>query len=499
MTFSRLLSYVFCLTLLIFSVCVCVATIYTSQNFLKKLTSASVLDATTRLAIASKVNYLSGNFSQYPKTQRPVSTFIYLNVNGEILMRFGSDVLPQVEIPIHTSILSKKNNQMSASSPVYLSNPDPNIFNRTSPIGYIFIVFKTDYETKVTNTFIQVLIVTSIALFLITIPCIYLLANKISASMRNVVEMIEMAEKNDPNQSSVLIQKSSALHEIQSIISAFKHYKQQLEYSKKVSYELTQTLRREAEKNILQQRQMLASLSHEMRTPLQVIRAHAELMRSDINFINNASLARQMSRQIDSILTADASILHRVNVILAVCKNEEIELNQSTLTLSQWLNRFSTTVRPIIESFGNQLLIQDKANQESIRVDCKLLEQVLLILIDNACKFTVAGLIIMRIETVEQTSVCLEVEDTGPGISLLQQQTLFEPFARQQAPDNLQRDGLGLGLYLAKKLTAAIGGILSFSSQIGQGTVFRLTLPIGGVECVEKYSIKQSDIDVITK
>ena len=113
--------------------------------------------------------------------------------------------------------------------------------------------------------------------------------------------------------------------------------------------------------------------------------------------------------------------------------------------------------------------------------DRKMISQIIINLASNAVKYTDAGSIIVRARGHERKgirSVEISVIDTGPGISVSQQEKLFLPFGRLANCGNQQ--GTGLGLYLAQKIARNLGGRIELASICGQGSEFKFTFPAGG-------------------
>ena len=105
----------------------------------------------------------------------------------------------------------------------------------------------------------------------------------------------------------------------------------------------------------------------------------------------------------------------------------------------------------------------------------KRLTQILINLLGNAVKFTEKGRIDFRIQYAREIAI-IEVADTGPGINENEREKIFEAFARGSAANQVNVGGTGLGLTISKLLTELMGGELSFTSVVGQGTSFQIKL-----------------------
>jgi signal transduction histidine kinase len=116
-----------------------------------------------------------------------------------------------------------------------------------------------------------------------------------------------------------------------------------------------------------------------------------------------------------------------------------------------------------------------------IRGDRDRLRQVLTNLIDNAIKYSPAGERVVVRAYREDSKVCVDVSDRGPGVPLEQQRLIFEKFGRANAPGSPGKPGTGLGLFIARSIAEAHGGSVQVRSTPTQGATFTLSLPISGL------------------
>ena len=100
-------------------------------------------------------------------------------------------------------------------------------------------------------------------------------------------------------------------------------------------------------------------------------------------------------------------------------------------------------------------------------------------LLSNAIKFTEQGSVRIELELLSDDRLLIEVCDTGIGIPAVQQRRLFQPFVQADASVFRQFGGSGLGLAISKSLVEALGGDITFESEFGEGTIFKVRIPIG--------------------
>lgn len=222
------------------------------------------------------------------------------------------------------------------------------------------------------------------------------------------------------------------------------------------------------------QQRFIADASHELRTPLTLMRADAEV------------LLRGRKR----METEDANLLE--DIVVEVKHMAKITTN--LLTLARLDTRFAHREHEVVSltQLAGQMVrrVQALANQRGITIheqyagtsyvigDPTLLEQVVLVLLDNAIKYNQPGGTISVRTLVQRECVSLEVLDSGIGITAEHLPYLGERFYRVDKARSRAAGGTGLGLSIARSIASTHGGQLTLTSQPGQGTVATLLLPL---------------------
>lgn len=227
----------------------------------------------------------------------------------------------------------------------------------------------------------------------------------------------------------------------------------------------------------------LANMSHEIRTPMNGILGLSELGLQ-------AQTLEQAYQRLQKIHYSGRLLLGIINDILDLSKIEagRLSLDSHAFVLVALLEDIIELYRPQAQSKGVILSLECDNNLALGYVGDDLrLRQVLTNLIGNAVKFTEQGAVTLRVclqadtphEAPHQAWLKFEVQDTGKGVSLEQQQRLFKPFA--QADDSITRQygGTGLGLVICDKLVQLMGGEqIQLQSELGQGSVFSFSVPL---------------------
>jgi len=230
------------------------------------------------------------------------------------------------------------------------------------------------------------------------------------------------------------------------------------------------------------QRTFIADASHELKTPLTLIRADAEVLSRGIDDPNKAPDNREL---VDDLLdeTDRMSALLSDLLLLARLDAEKVSVSREPFDLALVLSETSERFAARAGAEGKNLEVRH-SGKLSARGDADRTGQILAALLDNALRFTPAGGTITVAGRTTDKRVEATVADTGPGIALESLDRIFERFYRAD-PHSAARSrgpsggGTGLGLAIARDLARAQGGTLSAENIEGGGARFTLSLPAG--------------------
>jgi PAS domain S-box-containing protein len=223
--------------------------------------------------------------------------------------------------------------------------------------------------------------------------------------------------------------------------------------------------------------QLLANVSHELRTPLGGILGYAELLKNGAF----GELVEEQTNATEEILQSVHYLTSMVNELL---DSAQIQANSATLQESV----FSPATLLQQAASGTEILAQKKGLKFTTSIDENLpeelygdnrrLRQILTNLIGNAIKFTKEGEVRVSLGSPDSEHWVMQVTDTGMGIPLEAQSSIFDPF--KQADNAITRDnrGIGLGLSITNQLVELMGGRIMLESQVGKGSTFSVLLPI---------------------
>jgi signal transduction histidine kinase len=222
--------------------------------------------------------------------------------------------------------------------------------------------------------------------------------------------------------------------------------------------------------------EFLANMSHELRTPLNAIIGFSEVLLDSSLKVTE----EDQSQFLTDILSSGKHLLGLINEILDLAKIEagRMELQIEPALLSDVLESVQNTMRPLAVKKDINLHVESGALPEPFPMDGARVKQVLLNLVGNAVKFTSEGGRVWVRADSEDGAVRVEVGDTGPGIPAEDQERIFHEF-QQAGSEAGKPQGTGLGLALAKKFVEMHGGKIWVESEIGKGSRFFFTLPVG--------------------
>jgi signal transduction histidine kinase len=221
--------------------------------------------------------------------------------------------------------------------------------------------------------------------------------------------------------------------------------------------------------------QFLATISHELRTPMNAIIGFSQLLLRQRRYLSDSSQEDMLKR----ILSNGRNLLSLINNILDLSNLEAgyLALNPENLDLGLLIRATIEELRSQAEQKGLTLQVQSEAKTLFVSNDRARLHQILVILISNAIKFTESGEILVTLEQISSDRILVTIQDTGIGISKADLAHIFERFRQVDQSQSRRYSGAGLGLAIADWLTRIMGGNISVESNPGQGSIFRVELP----------------------
>lgn len=221
----------------------------------------------------------------------------------------------------------------------------------------------------------------------------------------------------------------------------------------------------------------LANMSHELRTPLTAIIGYTDLIEMDAR-----QNAKQILPDIEQIRVSSTHLLSLINDVLDLAK---IEAGRMSLFLKSYpaamiAEEVIATVRPIADKNSNVVDLDIGSDLSDMFTDVTKVRQILLNVVNNACKFTYRGNIKVSVEKIQfngSAGVRFRVSDTGIGMSTSQLGQLFQEFQQLDAGMSRRYGGTGLGLALSRRLARLLGGDIEVTSVKGTGSTFTIILP----------------------
>jgi signal transduction histidine kinase len=221
--------------------------------------------------------------------------------------------------------------------------------------------------------------------------------------------------------------------------------------------------------------EFMATISHELRTPLNVIIGYASLIEEGV-------LGQITSDQSDAIARLHANalqLLEMVNSILDVTRLEggRLPLDVRPVPLSEIVAAAVREARQQWREKEVDLWCLVPMHGPRIETDPAKLKVVVKNLVGNAIKFTPRGWVRITVHC-DDSRVQITVEDTGVGIAPEEQAAIFEPFRQGRLNTAHAQSGVGLGLYIVRRLVEVMGGRIQVDSEPGRGSTFVVELPV---------------------
>jgi PAS domain S-box-containing protein len=230
--------------------------------------------------------------------------------------------------------------------------------------------------------------------------------------------------------------------------------------------------------------EFLANMSHELRTPLNAIIGYSELLMEDADAASQAGLFADLKK----IRNSGAHLLSLINDVLDMSKLEsgKMELDLQEFDLAEFVSSLRDTIAPLAHSQNNHLELNLGDAPQRVVNDQQKLQQILINLLSNACKFTRGGRVRLDVASDSSGWLKMSVSDTGIGLSEEQQSKIFRAFVQADSSTTRRYGGTGLGLAISQRFCEMMGGRIEVTSAVGQGATFTVWLP----EKVRRQSLR---------
>ncbi|KMN38287.1 hypothetical protein VI26_00640 [Chromobacterium sp. LK1] len=320
-----------------------------------------------------------------------------------------------------------------------------------------------------------------------------LMAFAVEARVAEVKSRTERLEDLDRQRSNVLYLQSVLWGVICAVILLLSRYSsvKRLASAKQALLEKEQSAHQATVAMELDRTTFLATLSHEIRSPLQSMQVCIELLEPVADGDKTARTAVQRLKTSVSHLSAQ---VHDIMDISAI-RNMKLRMNPQPMPLAEVLQATMDVMRPLADAKGLTLSYQAGPLPEKVLLDEVRLRQVVGNLVSNAIRYTDQGGVTVNVSCLRATGhheLMLQVRDTGIGIPPEQQQRIFQPFIQGK---HRRAGSCGLGLSIVKELVNLFGGCIELDSAEGQGSCFTVRLPVQTLDAPGPQSVLIVDDD----
>ncbi len=241
-----------------------------------------------------------------------------------------------------------------------------------------------------------------------------------------------------------------------------------------VSYVISRFNMRPILKSWQQQQDFVNNAAHELRTPMAVIQGKLENM-----LMKPEATVRDQSNAIILSLSEVRRLTSLTNNMLTLAKSGSnmTKIEKKATNVSEFLGEIIAPYEEMAQFDGKKVTLNVDVDQE-VFIDQKRIHQLLVLLLDNALKYSDEGALVSVKAGIEKKKFILSVADTGRGISDEAKKHVFDRFYREDKTGNRETGGTGLGLSIAEWVVQAHGGKITVLDNTPQGTIFRTALPL---------------------
>jgi len=418
-----------------------------------KITSDSELEQ-----LAQQTNDLVSRMNENPNTDVSELIEAYLPTNGmiRIVDDSGESMIEQMRAVRYRELPSEFTNEETHEVVSQRKGPDvavvtkPIIWNGADRTGEIVTLQVSNHLTlleETMRTLFYVLIVASIIMLLPIVIAGHVLGKFLLHPINTLIRT--MKENMQPGKWEKINVDNRSRDELYEMEKTFNEMIEQL----KANFE--------------KQEEFVSNASHELKTPIQIVKSYAQLLKR--RGMNREDLFLE---SIDAIDTESDRMKKLVEQMLNLAKNKQ----QKKFETFNLIGLAEDTIATFQGAYNREMIVHQEGKKLLVNGNPDQLEQVLYILIDNAIKYSRDKI---EIDISEQNSqIHVTVRDYGSGISEEDQQRIFDRFYRIDKARSRETGGTGLGLAIAKAIANVHHGNIVVESKKGEGSVFTLQLPL---------------------
>ncbi|MCG8482315.1 MAG: Cache 3/Cache 2 fusion domain-containing protein [Clostridia bacterium] len=330
---------------------------------------------------------------------------------------------------------------------------------------YIVATAKSDDLMSSSQTIVYTTLIAGLITILIGSIFAFLLVNKLVQPFNKLKSCMEIASTGDLSVYSDI----NSTDEIGILSNSFNHMVKE-----------NKRLLEEVIKYNQLKTNFFSNISHELRTPINIIFSSTQLIYSYISDQHHAMDAAKLNKHIRIIKQNGYRLLRLVDNSIDITKIDSgfMNLDFKNHNIVDVVENITLSTVEYVESKSRTILFDTDIEEAYIACDAEKIERIMLNLISNAVKFTEHGdNIVVRLQNKDDR-VLISVKDTGIGIAENKQHDIFERFKQVESLLNKKQKGSGIGLSLVKSLVEMHDGKISVISQYGEGTEFIIELPI---------------------
>jgi len=492
MRISRQLSFTAGASIILFSVTL---TAITSTLISRQLRDNAVTDArlqTEQFAERSIFAFLVDDLTVAEEAIERITAFPNIDdarlirADGETLARYNNGITINDAVnPIrHLTDIRESADFWIVAAPV-LSSPEPSDLDSESAsaeyLGSVVLAFS---KSSVRETIRTIWIINGLASLVATGVFIALLSIQMRV-MTDPLSALSATMSNGKRHARRRRAVPSGSKEIREIAAIYNQLMDEIEKSQAalesevaIRTQELKTARDAAFAANRQKSEIMAAVTHEMKTPLQAIIGYSQLTLEELEFAVEDDAAVRSREQLSNILGRAHELLNRITQMLDLARAEagKFDLNLTETDIAALLHEAQKSILPLAAERNNKFTA-DIDCPAAVLIDRDKFQQIALNLLTNACKFTDNGEIRLRCKGRSDRLV-LEVEDTGVGIAEEDLDAVFEPFRQVDMSASRTFGGTGLGLAVSRQFAKLMGGKIGVRSELGTGSVFTTTIPL---------------------